>query len=283
MSGIARRRWIAKKLSRSAVAAAFGLPLSRSQRGAARVLTYHRFGRIPMDPFCVPPFEFDSHLKYVAENGLGASLDDLVSFVDGRRTLVDDAVVITSDDGFRSVWTHMLPALRNYQLRGVAYVTASLIRDTDALPSYLPSDQPEHYMSWNELGRLSELGVAIGCHSFTHRSLGQMSIAEAREQAEKAMELFRARLGSDVVSFAYPYGTRADYSAETARMLSDVGYTTAFTSQHGAIKQGMNLMELPRVKVESGDPDWLFPRLCHGAMDAWRIVDQGLWRVQLSR
>jgi peptidoglycan/xylan/chitin deacetylase (PgdA/CDA1 family) len=231
----------------------------------------------------VPPFEFDSHIKYVASQGLGASLDELEAFVRGDRALTKDAVVITSDDGFRSVWTNMLPILRNYDVPAVAYVTPSLIRETDALPSHLPSDQPEHYMSWTELGRLAEHGVAIGCHSFTHRSLAQMPLREAREQAEKAMELFRARLGRDVLSFAYPYGTRADYSDETARMLREVGYTTAFTSQHGPIRKGMDPMALPRVKVESGDPTWLFPRLCHGAMDAWRFVDQGLWRVQLSR
>lgn len=283
MSGIARRRWVAKKVARAAVGLTASLASQLTKKNVARVLTYHRFGRIPLDPFCVPPFEFESHVKYVADHGLGVSLDDLVSFVSGRQSLPNDAVVLTSDDGFRSVWTHMLPALRNYGVPAVAYVTASLIRDTDTLPSYLPSDQPEHYMSWSELGRLAEHGVAIGCHSYTHRSLGLMSIAEAREQAEKAKELFQRRLGRDVVSFAYPYGTRSDFSDETARMLHDVGYTTAFTSQHGAISEGMDRMSLPRIKVESGDPDWLFPKLCHGAMDAWKIVDQGLWKVQLTR
>jgi hypothetical protein len=39
-------------------------------------------------------------------------------------------------------------------------------------------------------------------------------------------------------------------------------------------------MLLPRVKVESGDPRWLFPLLCRGAMDAWRLVDIGLQGLQ---
>jgi hypothetical protein len=37
---------------------------------------------------------------------------------------------------------------------------------------------------------------------------------------------------------------------------------------------------LPRVKVEAGDPDWLFPRLCRGALDGWRLVDRVLRHVQ---
>ena len=35
-----------------------------------------------------------------------------------------------------------------------------------------------------------------------------------------------------------------------------------------------------RVKVENGDDLRQFARLCDGAMDAWRLVDAGLWRLQ---
>ena len=63
-------------------------------------------------------------------------------------------------------------------------------------------------------------------------------------------------------------------------MLPEEGYDLAFTSQHGAVRTGLDPMLLPRVKVESGDPAWLFPLLCRGAMDAWRLVDVGLQGLQ---
>ncbi len=57
-----------------------------------------------------------------------------------------------------------------------------------------------------------------------------------------------------------------------------------FTSQHGAIERGApDWLQLPRVKVEAGDPGWLFPQLCHGALDVWRMVDTLLWRTQQAR
>ena len=42
----------------------------------------------------------------------------------------------------------------------------------------------------------------------------------------------------------------------------------------------MDPHELPRVKVENGDTQALFGRLCDGALDAWRLVDAGLSRLQ---
>jgi len=59
-----------------------------------------------------------------------------------------------------------------------------------------------------------------------------------------------------------------------------VGYSLVFTAQHGSIRAGMDPHELPRVKVENGDTQALFGRLCDGALDAWRLVDAGLSRLQ---
>jgi hypothetical protein len=42
----------------------------------------------------------------------------------------------------------------------------------------------------------------------------------------------------------------------------------------------MPALTLPRVKVEGGDPGWLFPQLCRGRLDCWRLVDRALWRAQ---
>ncbi len=107
-----------------------------------------------------------------------------------------------------------------------------------------------------------------------------MEPQRARDEAVRSREVLRQRLGCPVTSFAYPYGTRADFSRATAKILTDAGYTTAFTSQHGAIKQGADPTALPRIKVEGGEGQWIFRLLCRGALDGWRLVDRALWRVQ---
>jgi hypothetical protein len=87
-------------------------------------------------------------------------------------------------------------------------------------------------------------------------------------------------LDRPVESFAYPYGTRLDFADHTAAILAEAGYRTAFTSQHGAIRSALPPLVLPRIKVEGKDPGWIFPALCAGAMDGWRLIDNTMWRLQ---
>ena len=52
---------------------------------------------------------------------------------------------------------------------------------------------------------------------------------------------------------------------------------------HGAVRPGADPISLPRVKVEGGEPLSLFALQTRGAMDAWRVVDQNLHRLQRVR
>ena len=93
-------------------------------------------------------------------------------------------------------------------------------------------------------------------------------------------ELLEKLVGRPVTAFAYPYGTLADFDPAVEGILAACGYACAFTSQHGAVRPGLPALALPRVKVEAGDGASLFPRLCGGSLDGWRVVDRALWRLQ---
>lgn len=287
-SSINRCRWYAKKTARKAVAMLAGTCARLAPRKApaggprVRALTYHRFGDAAYDPFCVARKSFDAQMRHLAEHRLAISLEDLEAFVAGRKGLADGSVLVTVDDGFHSVLSEMLPVLKRYAIPAVAYVTASLIRDAAASPSHggPNGNGADDYLTWGELERLAAHGVTIGSHGWTHRSLGLMEPREARDEAVRCRETLERRLGCRVASFAYPYGTRTDFSRATAEILAQSGYTTGFTSQHGAIQKDADPIELPRIKVEGGEGLWVFRLLCRGALDAWRFVDRALWRLQ---
>ncbi len=281
MSSIPLARWLAKKSARRALALAMSASGALALRRAlasvprVRVLTYHRFGAIARDPFCITRSDFETQVRFLAERGRAIGLDDLRSFLAGERTLAPDSALVTIDDGFESTFSTALPVLRHYAVPAVAFVTASLIGNSAA-----KRVEAERYMTWDQLAKLADGGIATGAHGYSHESLGRMSVDAAHEQGVRARELLEARLGRPVCSFAYPFGTRRDYSAGTRRALADAGYALVFTAQHGSIGAGMDPHELPRVKVESGDGERLFARLCAGALDAWRAVDSGLSRLQ---
>jgi peptidoglycan/xylan/chitin deacetylase (PgdA/CDA1 family) len=285
---INRCRWLLKKVARKGLAItarASGWLAARGAAGAGprvRALTYHRFGECRRDPFCVSPADFDAQMRHVAEHGLAASLEDVEAFVAGHKDLRDGSVLVTVDDGFRSVYTEMLPVLERYAIPAVAYVTATLIQDRGASRAEggAAGNGADGYLTWTELERLAAQGVAVGSHGWTHRSLAALTPDEARDEAARSREVLESRLGCRVASFAYPYGTRIDFNDTTAGMLADSGYTSVFTSQHGAIIQSANPIELPRIKVEGGEGLWMFRLLSAGAMDGWRLVDRALWRWQ---
>jgi peptidoglycan/xylan/chitin deacetylase (PgdA/CDA1 family) len=288
-------RWYVKKAARHAVASggwagrALGLkpgapgPINGGNGApagmslsAVRALTYHRFGYLPKDPFCIRPEDFDAQIRWLTEQGLVVSLDDVQAFVAGGKPLRDGSVLITIDDGFHSTYQYALPVLKKYGAPSVTFVTVGNI-DTPK-----PEALPERFMTWDELGQLPGAGMAVGSHSLTHRSLGTLAEHDARTEAVRSRELL-VQHGIPATSWAYPYGTHGDFTPSTERLLRDAGYTIAFNSMHGPIHPGADPVSLPRIKVEAGEGLGMFKLLASGAMDVWRVIDQNLWRLQRVR
>jgi len=278
---IAWRRWVAKKSARRALATgAWGTGFTRRRSNAAdeprvRVLTYHRFGEGGRDPFRVSRSDFEAQMAYLAKHQLAISLDQFMAFLAGEATVPDGSVLITSDDGFRSVYEIMLPALKSHNLPGVAFVSPGFIDES-------PEGATEPYMTWGELRELTENNIAVQSHGWKHRSLGLLDEADVRTEAARSRKSLEAELGHAVTSIAYPYGTRADFNETSERILAEEGYRAAFTSQHGAVERDTPAIRVPRIKVEGGDSLWMFQQTCRGAMDGWRVVDQLLYKLQTA-
>jgi peptidoglycan/xylan/chitin deacetylase (PgdA/CDA1 family) len=223
----------------------------------------------------VRPDVFEQQLRFLAERGLAVSLSDVLAFIAGERSLKDGSVLLTMDDGLGSVATHAAPLMRRYGVPGVAYVTTSLVG-----LDHRDQGQTDRYLTWDEVASLPSAGIEVGSHAHTHRSLAQMPLAEAIHEGVRSKELLDAHLDRPVTSFAYPYGMRPDETPDTARVLTEAGYTSIFIAQHGTLQRGADPARLPRVKVEGGERAWTFPLLCQGAMDVWKLVDDTLWRLQ---
>jgi peptidoglycan/xylan/chitin deacetylase (PgdA/CDA1 family) len=248
---------------------------NRLNRGGVRVLMYHRFGDWPRDPFCVSEADFEAQVQFVAERGLAISLEDIAEFLRGQRRLPEGAVMLTCDDGAQSVLTKAAPILKRYAVPMVAFVTTRAI---DGSTSRLAL--PEPFLSWDEAGRLQEYGITIGSHGHTHASFGEMSESQARDEAGRSRDAIQRELGIAPTAFAYPYGTPAHYNDMTRRVLGEVGYSMAFLATHGPIRTGSDPLALRRVKVEGGEPLWLFKLLTQGGMDGWSAVDSALSLVE---
>ncbi|MGE0281235.1 MAG: polysaccharide deacetylase family protein [Rhizobiaceae bacterium] len=261
------KRWLAKKAARAAVGAV-SMPLvaSPSHRNHLRVLTYHRFAREARSPFSVSPEVLDRQMKWIAAGNMAAGLDavaDILAGNDPRRC----RVVITIDDGDPTVISNAAPIFAKHGIPYAIYVVPGLLGR-------------RRHMSAADLRELAAADVEIGSHTMTHRSLTSLSPRELVTELEASKKQIEDIVGKAVTSFAYPFGTMRDFDGPSAQALRMAGYRVAFTSQHGTIETDLDPMFLPRVKIEGGDPDWLFRASCQGAMDQWRFVDQGMAGLQ---
>jgi peptidoglycan/xylan/chitin deacetylase (PgdA/CDA1 family) len=151
----------------SVVSGSTGLRRMFGRGPVVRVLTYHRFGDAHRDPWCVDAAAFEAQMKWLAQQRLAVSLDDIERFVRGEHDLPHGAVLVTMDDGFSSVLHIAAPIMRKYGIPSVAYVTTGFVGTVSA--------SGERYLTWDEVAALPAAGVTVGSHAHTHRSMARIA------------------------------------------------------------------------------------------------------------
>ena len=110
------------------------LGLAGTAAGAAApvkltILSYHEIAQKAdalVPGYAVPPGEFAQEMAWLKSNGFQfVSMDDVLADAAGRKPLPDHAVLITFDDGYRSVYVHAFPILKQYHAPAVVALVGS--------------------------------------------------------------------------------------------------------------------------------------------------------------
>jgi len=96
--------------------------------------------------------------------------------------------------------------------------------------------------------------ISIGAHTRTHPWLASLSPAEQRAEIEAGRDTLCDVLGTDITTFAYPYGQAASFSADTPSIVAAAGFESAWTTERGPIPEHANRFVLPRCSV--GTRSW---------------------------
>jgi peptidoglycan/xylan/chitin deacetylase (PgdA/CDA1 family) len=143
---------------------------------------------------------------------------------------------------------------------------AERLRALDELAAWagVPSEgRPTHRtLTRDELLRLAEGGlVEVGAHTVTHPQLSARPAAEQREEIRAGKADLEAVLGRPVTSFAYTYGSRADYTPETVALVREAGFDAACANFPGLVRRGADVYQLPRFAARDWDGDEFARRL----------------------
>jgi peptidoglycan/xylan/chitin deacetylase (PgdA/CDA1 family) len=215
------------------------------------VLCYHAVSeRWPAD-LSITPANLAAQLELLAARGYrGVTFTEAVLHPPPHK-----AVAVTFDDAYRSALELGEPILTRLGWPATVFVPTDFA-GTERPMSWPGIDQwaggeferellP---MSWEELGRLAELGWEIGSHTCSHPHLTELNGAALEEELRRSKSECEERLGRPCESIAYPYGDHDEHVAEAA---GRTGYRAAGTLP--SRMRAEDPLRWPRVGVYYGD------------------------------
>lgn len=127
----------------------------------------------------IDPERFEAQLHFLRVNGYHTiTTDEFHAFVALGAPLPDGAVLLTMDDGRRSVWTHGFPLLRKYGMKATVFVIPGYVPErSDAPGDAPPGADADHaddaaLVTWDELRVMHESGlVDIQSHTLHHHKV----------------------------------------------------------------------------------------------------------------
>jgi peptidoglycan/xylan/chitin deacetylase (PgdA/CDA1 family) len=97
--------------------------------------------------------------------------------------------------------------------------------------------------------------IEVGAHTVTHSVLSALPAAAQRDEIQRSKAHLEEILGHAVSNFAYPYGTRSDYTAGTVAVVQEAGFASACSNFAGVVRHGTDRFQLPRVLVRNWTGD----------------------------
>ncbi len=107
----------------------------------------------------------------------------------------------------------------------------------------------ELYMDWDEARELQAAGVELGGHTINHVILSRCDRDVAKREIDDGARSIRAALGQPTPSFAYPWGRRWDFNAESSAVVLESGFESAVTMHAGVNLPHTKPTELKRLAI----------------------------------
>jgi peptidoglycan/xylan/chitin deacetylase (PgdA/CDA1 family) len=219
------------------------------------VLTYHRFAENCDSPLCMPAAIFELQMRYLKDNGYHViTAEQLLAFLEYREGVPQKSVLITMDDGYRSVYDIAYPILKKYGFSATLFIYTSFVGVSRMA------------VTWEQLKEMQSNGFTIGSHSIYHSDLTRPKegetqgdyLARVKEELYGSKKILDQHLGQNTYFLAYPFGYYDQRSIQTAR---EAGYKIAMSVQRGGNPFYANPLTLKRDQILKKDMQTFISRL----------------------
>lgn len=247
------------------VAAAFIVPITdacaEQQGRGVPILLYHRFGPVVADSMTITTAVFEDQLAWLrAHDYQIIPLRTLVESLGNHQiTVAPHSVVITADDGHKSVYTDMFPLIVRYHIPITLFIYPSAISNAS------------YAMTWAQLAEMSHSGlVDIQSHTYWHPNFNHERArlspdayrAFVMSQFTRSKQVLERQFGSEVDLLAWPFGIHDDQLDQWA---TEAGYKAALTLQRAPASRASRLLALPRYLMTDADGGPRFAAIIEGS------------------
>lgn len=178
--------------------------------------------------------KFRQQMEAIKTLGLPVvSMDDFLAWKRGEKTIPERSIVITFDDGWKSVYTEAFPVLKELGFPFHIFLYRSYV------------DGGGRALSTSMIKEMMAHGCSIGCHSYTHPLPGTVKkhLAKGPEhykaylQTEmvESRQFLEERFGVTVPTYAFPGGF---HTPEILAFGKEAGYEAMFTINFGKVRIG---------------------------------------------
>ena len=224
------------------------------------ILLYHRFGPTVADGMTITTPVFESHMKYLRDNGYKViPLRQLVQWYQGKAAApAPKSVVIVEDDAHKTVYSDMLPIIKKYRYPVTIFVYPSAISNA------------KYAMTWDQLRELKKTGLFdIQSHTYWHPNFKRekRKLAPAAydklimEQLLKSRKKLEQEVGGPVDLLAWPFGIYDDHLLQKAK---EAGFVSTFSIERRHATSREKLQILPRYLLINADKEKAFAQLMQG-------------------
>ncbi len=219
------------------------------------ILNYHHFADKCNSPLCMTASAFNLQMKYLKDNGYRVvSMGELYGFLNYRHSLPRRSVVISIDDGYRSVYDIAYPILKKYGF------TATLFIYTDFVSS------SRNAISWEQLRQLKADGFEVGSHTLSHVDLTHRLEGEdddtytsrIERELRVAKEILDKELEQDTIILAFPFGR---YDSTTLGVCERLGYKIGASVKTGSNPFFADPLSLRRNQILKDDLSYFSSRV----------------------
>ena len=220
--------------------------VSTKSASQVSILCYHDFtARLGATEMRIKEESFTGQMRILKESGINViKMSDFIAWKRGEKELPEKNVMITIDDGWRSVYQVAFPVLKKYNFPFTLGLYTEFI------------EKGELSLTKKMINEMLSNGMEISSHSVSHpfpssvkkaRLAGEQSytqflnkeFGESRVILEK---LFRKK----VETYIYPGGY---YTQDMFPVMRSHGYEFSFTVKPGKITRNSVDLELPRYVV----------------------------------